>query len=81
MDKLAHNGSPSGIVEDVVVRRDRQGKGVGKEMMAYAMEICNEASFYKLVLSSNMVREGAHQFYEALGFKRHGYNFVVNLSK
>lgn len=81
MDNLAHKGKPSGIVEDVVVRRDWQRKGVGKEMMAYAMKICKEEGCYKMVLSSNMVREEAHQFYEALGFKRHGYSFVVEIPR
>ena len=29
MDNLGHLGSPSGIVEDVVVAPDRQGNGIG----------------------------------------------------
>jgi len=77
MDNLAHNGAPSGVIEDVVVRKDWQRKGIGKQMMHYAMQKCKEAKCYKVMLSSNAVREGAHQFYEALGFRRHGYSFVV----
>ena len=30
MDDLAHMGAPSGVVEDVVVQRDWQRKGVGR---------------------------------------------------
>lgn len=81
MDNLAHDGAPSGIVEDVVVHPSRQGQGIGKQMMLLAMERCRSAGCYKLVLSSNLVREQAHQFYESLGFKRHGYSFVVSLSE
>ena len=80
MDNLAHSGAPSGIVEDVVVHPSRQGQGIGKQMMLFAMEQCRRAGCYKLVLSSNLIRERAHQFYEGLGFKRHGYSFVVSLS-
>ncbi len=79
MDNLAHDCAPSGIVEDVVVHPSRQGQGIGKQMMRFAMEQCRSAGCYKLVLSSNLVRERAHQFYEGLGFKRHGYSFVVSL--
>jgi len=33
IDNLAHRGSPSGLVEDVVVSADRQYQGIGKQMM------------------------------------------------
>jgi GNAT superfamily N-acetyltransferase len=81
MDNLAHGGAPSGIVEDVVVHRNWRGLGVGKQMMRFAMEQCRKANCYKLSLSSNLQRTAAHQFYEALGFQRHGYSFMVPLSK
>lgn len=77
MDNLAHHGAPSGIVEDVAVDPLAQGKGVGAAMMRHAREICRGKSCYKLVLSSNQVREDAHSFYEAIGFERHGYSFRV----
>jgi len=77
MDNLAHQGTPSGIVEDVVVAQSWQGKGIGKQMMRFAMSRCQEAGCYKLVLSSNLKREAAHKFYESLGFVKHGFSFVV----
>ncbi len=81
MDNLAHMGAPSGIVEDVVVHKDRQRMGIGKEMMRFAMDYCRKKGCYKLALSSNRGREVAHRFYESLGFQRHGYSFVVELNK
>lgn len=78
MDNLAHMGTPSGVVEDVVVRSRWRGRGVGKAMMRYAMAVCREAGCYKLTLSSNLAREAAHRFYESLGFERQGYSFVVD---
>lgn len=79
MDNLAHSGMPSGIVEDVVVAKEHQRKGVGKVMMLYAMNICREYGCYKVSLSSNLKREDAHRFYESLGFEKHGYSFYVSL--
>jgi GNAT superfamily N-acetyltransferase len=81
MDNLAHHGAPSGVVEGVVVRKDWQRKGIGKQLMNHAMRKCIEAKCYKVMLSSNAVREGAHKFYESLGFRRHGYSFGVQLKE
>ena len=77
MDNLGHGGAPAGIVENVIVAPEYRGRGVGKRMMEYAMERCREAGCYKLTLSSNMNRLGAHRFYESLGFQKHGYSFLV----
>lgn len=79
MDNLAHIGTPSAIVEDVVVSENYQGNGIGKIMMNFAMERCKEERCYKLVLSSNLKRTKAHAFYESLAFEKHGFSFRVNL--
>jgi GNAT superfamily N-acetyltransferase len=81
MDNLAHRGARSGIVEDVGVVPDVQGQGIGTQMMRHALEMCARAGCYKLVLSSNLNRTAAHAFYEALGFERHGYSFVVAIPR
>lgn len=77
VDTLGDRCAPEGLVEDVAVAAEAQGKGVGRAMMEHAMARCREAGCYKLVLSSSLARQGAHRFYDALGFKRHGASFVV----
>ena len=32
---------------------------------------------YKLVLSSHLQRHEAHGFYEGLGFRKHGFSFLI----
>jgi ribosomal protein S18 acetylase RimI-like enzyme len=81
MDNLGHLGSPSGIVEDVVVAPARQSSGIGAAMMRFALERCREKRCYKLMLSSNATRARAHAFYESLGYERHGYSFRVDLER
>jgi GNAT superfamily N-acetyltransferase len=81
MDNLGHLGSPSAIVEDVVVAPDRQGQGIGAAMMRFALERAREKRCYKLMLSSNAKRARAHAFYESLGYERHGYSFRVDLER
>jgi ribosomal protein S18 acetylase RimI-like enzyme len=77
MDNLAHKGSPSGIVEDVAVEVNYRSLGIGKKMMEFAMDVCRQHGCYKLTLSSNIKREAAQRFYGKLGFKRHGFSFLM----
>lgn len=77
MANMAHGGAPSAVVEDVVVMAGRQGQGIGRQMMEHAMAQAREAACYKLALSSNTKRAGAHAFYESLGFAQHGLSFVI----
>jgi len=77
LDNLAKRGTRCGVVEDVAVMPERQGKGVGRAMMEHAREQCRLAGCYKLTLSSGLPREGAHRFYDSLGFERHGYSFQI----
>jgi GNAT superfamily N-acetyltransferase len=79
MHNLAHQGTPSAIVEDVVVSEVHQSQGIGRDMMHHAMALAREAGCYKLVLSSNQKRERAHAFYESLGFQRHGFSFSIKI--
>lgn len=81
MDNIAHLGSPSGLVEDVVVSAKMQGKGIGKKMMETAMDLCRSKGCYKLALSSNLKRVNAHRFYESIGFEKHGYSYLVESKK
>lgn len=79
MDNLGHMGAPSGLVEDVVVQPDLHGQGIGKQMLRFAMRRCHERGCYKLALSANLKRDAAHRFYESLGFRKHGYSFLIDL--
>ena len=79
VDNLAHLGARYGIVEDVVVSAEWRGMGIGRQMMRFAMQKCYAAGCYKLVLSSNKKRTEAHRFYKKLGFRKHGYSFVVTM--
>jgi GNAT superfamily N-acetyltransferase len=78
MDNLAHMGAPSGVVEDVVVKKGLHGQGIGKQMMRFALDLCSKKGCYKMALSSNLKRKRAHRFYESLGFVKHGYSFLTD---
>jgi len=67
------------VVEAVAVLPSLQGKGIGKKMMQFALDRCKDYGCYKMMLSSNESQTNAHQFYESLGFTRHGFSFRVAL--
>ena len=75
---LSHDARDSCIVEDVVVAPELQRAGIGKQMMHFAMQRCAGGGCYKLVLSSHVDRSNAHRFYEGLGFRKHGYSYLID---
>ena len=77
MENLGHRGRPSALVENVAVHPDARGLGLGRLMMEHARGLCRARGCYKMALSSNLVREEAHAFYEHLGFEKHGYSFRI----
>ena len=79
MDNLGHQGSPAAVVEGVCVDELYRNQGIGKQMMASAVEISREYGCYKLALTSNSKRKKAHQFYQGLGFEQHGISFHLSL--
>lgn len=78
MDNIAHAGAPLAIVEHVAVAASHQSRGIGTAMMRHAMDLSRAAGCYKLALSSHVKRERAHDFYDKLGFTRHGYSFEID---
>lgn len=81
MHNLAHQGTPSAIAEDVVVSDASQRRGLGRQLMAHAIEQAHAAGCYKLALSSNAKRASAHAFYRSLGFQQHGLSFLIDTSR
>lgn len=60
---------PLMIIENVVTHRDYQGKGVGKKMFEAIGEWGKTKNVNYGLLCSDMEREGAHEFYRAIGCK------------
>ncbi|WP_321372458.1 GNAT family N-acetyltransferase [uncultured Desulfuromusa sp.] len=79
MDSLGHRGTPAAVLEDVVVSAADRGSGIGQQMMAFATETARGKGCKKFFFSSGINRSDAHQFYENLGFRQHGYSYYLNL--
>jgi len=65
--KFIHDGGLVGHIEDVVVRKDYEGKRIGIKLVMSMLERAKEKNCYKTILDCN---DDVKQFYERIGFKR-----------
>ncbi|MGH2607748.1 MAG: GNAT family N-acetyltransferase [Tepidiformaceae bacterium] len=72
---LTHDGQPWAQVENVVVEDSLRGTGVGRLVMDECVRLAWAAGCYKVQLQSADHREGAHRFYEGMGFKASSLGF------
>jgi GNAT superfamily N-acetyltransferase len=67
---LSYKGSKRSIVESVRVDSSLRGKGIGREMMLWAIERAKQRGCVSMHLTSHNDRTDAHRFYESLGFAK-----------
>jgi GNAT superfamily N-acetyltransferase len=72
---LTHDGQPWAQVENVVVDESVRGTGAGRLVMDECVRLAWEAGCYKVQLQSADHREGAHRFYEGMGFRASSLGF------
>jgi len=65
--KFIHDGGLVGHIEDVVVRKDYEGMGIGIKLVTSLLERAKEKNCYKTILDC---KDDVKQFYERIGFKR-----------
>jgi len=65
--KFIHDGGLVGHIEDVVVRKDYEGKGIGIELVMSMLECAKEKNCYKTILDC---KDSLKPFYEKMGFKQ-----------
>ena len=65
--KFIHDGGLVGHIEDVVVRKDYETKGIGIKLVISMLEYAKEKNCYKTILDC---KDNVKQFYERIGFKR-----------
>jgi GNAT superfamily N-acetyltransferase len=76
---LLHRPGPIGRVASLVVAQGWRGRSVGRALMAAAEAACAEAGCVAVEVTSNVSREGAHAFYERLGYARTSVRFAKML--
>jgi len=66
--KFIHGGGKVGHIEDVVVAKEFQGKGMGQKIVKSLLEYAQEKGCYKTILDCT---DELIPFYEKIGFKKH----------
>ena len=77
---LSHRGARHAQIEAVRVASHLRGKGMGRQMMALAIEIARARGCGIMQLSSHKTRMDAHRFYEQLGFVASHVGMKLSLS-
>jgi GNAT superfamily N-acetyltransferase len=78
MPVLHQNGDVAMIMALVVDERQR-GAGVGERLVRWAGALARDHGCSKLLVTTHLRREGAHRFYEGLGFSFTGRRYVMEL--
>jgi GNAT superfamily N-acetyltransferase len=65
---LSRFGMKRAILENVHIRPEQRGNGLGSRMVRWAIEEARLAGCGMVQLTSQKVRRDAHRFYERLGF-------------
>jgi mycothiol synthase len=70
MIKETENGENVIFIEAVAILNSYQGRGLGKNLLRYAVEFTNKNGFKKIMLSVNAENESAAELYLKEGFKK-----------
>lgn len=59
---------PFMVLENVIVKSNCRGLGIGKKLMNFIEDYCRSINCYYIIFVSSKNRKEAHKFYEALGY-------------
>lgn len=76
---LSYQGGKRSSVESVRVDGRLRGKGIGRQMMLWAIERAKEKGCVSMQLTSHGERKEAHRFYEQLGFSKSHVGMKLSL--
>ncbi|MBQ1026712.1 GNAT family N-acetyltransferase [Micromonospora sp. C95] len=65
---LGRHGAERQLIESVRVRSDQRGRGLGRQMMTWAIDAARQRGCGLVQLTTDKARHDAHRFYLGLGF-------------
>lgn len=73
--KFIHKAGHVGHIEDVVVSKNFQGRGVGEKLIKASLDFAKNKGCYKTILDCS---DDVKPFYEKIGFKKHSNSMRFN---
>jgi len=67
---LSRGGRSYGVIENVVTHADYRRLGLGRRVLAHALDVAWQADCYKVLLATGSKQETTLRFYEGAGFDR-----------
>lgn len=78
MPNPAH-GKQYGFLEGIVVDKDKRGHGTGTKLLEESISHAKQKGCYKVIFTSGLDRQDAHEFYLKHGFRKQGLEFRMDL--
>jgi ribosomal protein S18 acetylase RimI-like enzyme len=80
LQSYEHNDAGGRILALVIFNRTRR-RGIGRALIATAEKDFAQRGIVRIAVDTRLTREGAHKFYESLGYERNGSRFVKELPR
>lgn len=71
--------SPSAMIDELVVTKEYQGKGIGKQLVLATIEKCKQLGCCEVEVSTERTNVKARKFYKKCGFNKTEILFEVDL--
>jgi len=71
--------SPSALIDELVVTKDYQGKGIGKQLVLATIQKCKKLGCCEVEVSTETTNIKAGKFYKKCGFNKTEILFEVDL--
>jgi ribosomal protein S18 acetylase RimI-like enzyme len=71
--------SPSALIDELVVTKQYQGKGIGKQLVLATIEKCKQLGCCEVEVSTERTNVKARKFYKKCGFNKTEILFEVDL--
>lgn len=71
--------SPSGMIDELIVTAEYQGKGIGKQLVLAAIERCRQLGCCEVEVSTEQTNLKARRFYRKCGFDKTQILFELDL--
>ena len=71
--------SPSAMIDELVVTKEYQGEGIGKQLVLAAIDECRQLGYCEVEVSTEKTNVKARKFYKKCGFNKREILFEVDL--
>ncbi len=71
--------SPSALIDELVVTKEYQGKGIGKQLVLATIKRCKQLGCCEVEVSTEQTNVKAREFYRKCGFNKTEVLFEVDL--